>query len=83
MKEVMEDLKALIRLMRAYAKGEYRAIAWESLVLAAAAVAYLVSPIDLIPDMVPGGLIDDAVVITFVVGLIRSELDDFIEWEQA
>lgn len=80
-KEVLSDVKALIRLIRAYANGEYRAISWESLVLAAAGVVYLVSPLDLIPDVLPGGLVDDAVVVAFVIGLIRDELDDFVAWE--
>jgi uncharacterized membrane protein YkvA (DUF1232 family) len=80
--EVREQLKALLRLIRAYANGDYRAISWESLLLIVAAIIYFVSPIDAIPDFLPIGLLDDAVVIAFVIGVVADELDDFMEWEK-
>jgi uncharacterized membrane protein YkvA (DUF1232 family) len=77
------DLKALLRLIRAYAKGRYRNVSLESMVLIVAAILYVVSPIDLIPDAIPGiGLLDDAAVIAFVMRLVREEIDEFLEWEQ-
>ena len=81
LKKVMNELKAMLRLVRAYAKGDYRAVSWESMVLIVAALIYLVSPIDLIPDFLPAGLADDATVILFVVGLVHEELQDFTDWE--
>jgi uncharacterized membrane protein YkvA (DUF1232 family) len=80
--EVRGQLKALLRLIRAYANGDYRAISWESLLLIVAAIIYFVSPIDAIPDFLPIGLVDDAAVIAFVVGMVAEELDDFMEWEE-
>jgi uncharacterized membrane protein YkvA (DUF1232 family) len=79
--EIITETKALIRLVRAYVKNEYRAVSWESMVLVVGALTYLVSPLDLIPDFLPGGLIDDAAVVAFVLGLVRVELLDFMEWE--
>jgi uncharacterized membrane protein YkvA (DUF1232 family) len=79
--KVMMETRALIRLLRAYVTGEYRAVAWESMVLVVGALIYLVSPIDVIPDFLPGGLIDDAAVVAFVLGLVRVELIEFMEWE--
>ena len=76
---VIDDVRTLIRLVRAYTSGEYRAVSWESMVLVMAALVYLVSPIDLIPDFLPGGLADDAVVVTFVIGMVREEIGDFRE----
>lgn len=81
--EVIHDVRALIRLIRAYAAGDYRAIKWESMVLVVAGIVYLVSPLDLIPDFLPGGLADDAVIVAFVVGMVHEELVDFREWEQS
>lgn len=78
---VMKELKAMLRLVRAYARGDYRAVSWESMVLVVAALVYLVSPIDLIPDVLPFGLADDATVIMFVFALVHEELEDFMDWE--
>jgi len=45
---------------------------------------YVVSPIDLIPDvlLVPG-LLDDALVITWLAGAVLSETERFLKWEDA
>jgi uncharacterized membrane protein YkvA (DUF1232 family) len=80
--DLLESLLALLRLVRAYARGEYRAVPWQSLVLIVAAILYFLTPIDVIPDFVVGlGYFDDAAVIAWVIGTIRSVLDDFLRWE--
>jgi uncharacterized membrane protein YkvA (DUF1232 family) len=78
---VMNELKAMLRLVKAYVTGEYKAVAWESMVLVVAALIYLVSPVDVIPDVLPFGLADDATVLMFVGGLVHEELEAFMEWE--
>ena len=80
--KVISEIRALIRLLRAYVTGEYRAVSWESMVLVVGALIYLVSPIDVIPDLLPGGLVDDAAVVAFVIALVRDELIEFMEWEE-
>jgi uncharacterized membrane protein YkvA (DUF1232 family) len=81
LKDVLDDVKALIRLVRAYASGTYRSVSWESMVLIVGTLIYLVSPLDVIPDFLPGGLIDDAAVVVFVLGLVRVEVAEFRAWE--
>lgn len=80
--EVWSYLTALFRILKAYIRGEYRDIPWGSIVLVTVGIIYFVSPIDLIPDILPGiGLIDDAAVIAFVVAQIKADLDNFLAWE--
>jgi uncharacterized membrane protein YkvA (DUF1232 family) len=79
---VWQQTTALLRLLRAYAVGEYRAVSWESLLLIAMAIIYFVSPVDAIPDFLPVGLMDDAAVIAFVITVVNEELNDFIDWER-
>jgi len=80
--EVWSYLTALFRLLEAYVSGSYREIPWASIVLAIVAIIYFVSPIDLIPDIIPiVGYIDDAAVIAFVVAQIKADLDNFLAWE--
>jgi uncharacterized membrane protein YkvA (DUF1232 family) len=79
--EVWGYLTALFRLLRAYTRGDYRDIAWRPIVLVIAAIIYFVSPIDLIPDFLPGGFIDDAMVIGFIIAQIKVDLDNFLTWE--
>jgi uncharacterized membrane protein YkvA (DUF1232 family) len=82
LKDLWESLMALLRLIRAYAKGEYRQISWHNLVLIVAAVLYFLSPLDVIPDFIFGlGYLDDAAVIAWVINTVKSVLDDFLRWE--
>jgi uncharacterized membrane protein YkvA (DUF1232 family) len=79
-----DDLSAMMRLLRAWAKGQYRVVPWKTIVLALVAVIYFVDPFDLIPDFVPlVGYVDDAGVIGFVVRSIGKDLKVFQEWEHA
>jgi len=75
------DLKAMLRLVRAYMKGEYRAVPWKTLVAAVTALVYFISPLDFIPDFLAVGFLDDALVVGWVLSSIKNDLDIFVFWE--
>jgi uncharacterized membrane protein YkvA (DUF1232 family) len=76
--------QAMLRLIRAYYRGEYRDVPMTTLLVIIAAVIYVVNPLDLIPDWVPGlGFLDDAFVLALAVRKTRITLDDFMSWETA
>jgi uncharacterized membrane protein YkvA (DUF1232 family) len=78
---VREELGLLVAMLKAWVNGDYRNISTHSIVAIAAAVLYFVVPFDLIPDFIVGiGLVDDAAVIAYVVGLLRHEIADFQQW---
>ena len=75
-------LQAMLRLIRAYARGDYRDIPRDALLTIIAGVSYLVDPFDLIPDEIPFlGFVDDSTVIGFAVSRTRHALDQFMIWE--
>ena len=78
---VMDDFRTLIRLVVAYARGHYRDIPADALAMIVGGLLYVISPLDLIPDVLPGGFADDAAVVVWVVKTVRSELDAFRAWE--
>lgn len=80
---IKKDTQTLLRLMRAYGEGRYRQVSGKNLALAGLGIIYLVSPLDVMPDFLPGGFFDDAAVIGFIVKKIRSELVAFEIWERA
>jgi len=83
-RELGDRIKLLGRLVRAYANGTYREISVGNIVLIVAAILYFVTPIDLIPDAVPGaGLMDDATVLAFVLAKLELELERFSAWEKS
>ena len=60
---------------------------WSPMRLFAAAIiglVYLVSPIDIVPDVIPfAGWIDDILVVTAVVRLARFDLERYRRWRAA
>ena len=83
-KENWAYVQAVLRLIRAYYRGEYRMVPQDALLSIIAAISYLVDPFDLIPDEIPFlGFVDDATVIALAVGKTRQSLDDFMTWETA
>src|SRR5690348_5432331 len=85
-KEPFQDLwpyvQTMLRLVRAYSRGEYRNVSQEGLLWIITAMNYFVDPFDLIPDEVPFlGFVDDATVLSFAIARTRGTLDDFMTWE--
>ena len=77
-----EALDLVIRMLKAWTSGRYTAAPYRSLIFATAAIVYFVNPFDMVPDFVPGvGFLDDAMVLAFVIGSIKKDLDDFRKWE--
>jgi uncharacterized membrane protein YkvA (DUF1232 family) len=79
---ISKRLVALPRMMKASAKGEYDG--GMRVAMMAAATAYVISPIDLIPEafLFVFGLADDAIMITWLAGTVLSETERFLEWEK-
>ena len=80
--ETWPYFQAMLRLIRAYSQGDYRDVHESTLVVIIAAIIYVVNPLDLIPDWVPGlGFLDDAFIVAFAVRRTQRTLDDFMAWE--
>ena len=74
---------ALTRMVRCWVNREYREVPWQTLVLVTAGLAYLVMPLDAIPDFIPvTGFIDDVAIISAIISSVARDLDDFLEWER-
>ncbi len=78
------ELKVLLALLRDYVQGNYREIPFGSMAAIAAAVLYFASPIDVIPDFIPGfGYIDDAAVLVLCLRLIQGDIEKYRQWPGA
>jgi len=83
MTKVWSELMTLVRMVRAWSRGEYKRLPGKTILMALAAVIYFLDPLDLIPDFIPGiGYLDDATVIAFVFSSIHKDLLNFLDWER-
>ncbi|KIZ37024.1 MULTISPECIES: YkvA family protein [Stutzerimonas stutzeri subgroup] len=84
LKGLREDLALLQALCVAWWRGEYRAISPNALIAVVAGLLYFLSPIDAIPDWLPGlGFVDDLAVLGWVMRKWSGELEAFKIWKQA
>jgi uncharacterized membrane protein YkvA (DUF1232 family) len=76
---------AVPRMLSARLSGSYQDVSWSRLALMAAGTAYILSPIDLMPEalLTVAGLADDAVVAVWVTGALMDETMRFVEWERS
>ena len=79
--EIWSDLKLFIELIKDWMKGDYVNLPKETVIMIIVSLIYLVSPIDLIPDFLIGGFIDDALVIGYVIKKTSEELETYKEWK--
>lgn len=78
---IINDIKLLIQLVKDYKNKRYTQVSKNSIIMVIISLIYLVSPIDLIPDFLVGGFIDDAAVIAYVLKKIQLELEHYKEWK--
>lgn len=82
--DIKESLLAFLRLIKAWASGQYRTIPWNSLLLIIASVVYFVMPFDLVPDFIIAlGLFDDVALLAWVAGQCKKDIDAFVAWENS
>ena len=79
---LFQNLKLLLPLVKDYWKGAYRDVSTKSLIIFAAAILYIISPIDLIPDYIIGlGQIDDLAILSLSLYFLERDLLKYKEWK--
>lgn len=76
-------LAVLPRLFRDVARGSYPGLTRTQLFGMVAALGYLLMPFDLAPEVLLGvfGMVDDAVVASWLVAGIVNATEDYLGWE--
>ena len=76
--ELLENVKSLWKMLT---DADYT-VSWEVKAWIIAALAYFISPIDAIPDVIPVlGYLDDALVVTWVMHQISDEVSKYRRWK--
>ncbi len=62
--------------------GNYKDVPWPTVAAIGFAIAYVVSPVDLIPDvMIPVGWTDDSMVVALVFAAIEHDIKKYAKWK--
>ena len=84
LKEGLNKIRLFIKMLLAYINGSYRSVPWRSIVLITASLIYFITPIDVVPDFIPGvGFIDDVSVILWVFKSVYTDIEEFRKFDEA
>jgi len=79
---LIEDFRLLFSLIKDYWKGVYREVSLWSIIVFFAAIAYILIPVDILSDFIPGiGQMDDAAVLLLCIYLLEKDLYKYKEWK--
>lgn len=77
------DVPIMCSLVYNYVNKNYTEVPIGSIIAIISALTYFISPVDMIPDAVPGlGYMDDAAVITACLALVHSDLTEYQKWRE-
>lgn len=80
----LADIPVMVAMLRSYVRREYTKVPLDTILLAVAAVLYVVNPLDVVPDVLAGlGYLDDATALGIVLNAIHSDVVDFKKWQAA
>ena len=74
---------SMASMVKSYVNKEYDKVPLGTIIAVVSALAYIVSPVDLIPDVIPGlGHVDDIGIIAACLKLVESDLTEYIKWRK-
>ena len=84
---VLNDTLAYIPQMglmvNSYIKQQYTDVPIGIIAAILGTLLYFVAPVDMLPDFIPGiGYLDDAAMICTALWLVKSDLDEYMEWRE-
>lgn len=80
----IKDVPVLISMIKSYVTGEYKEVGVPTLIALVAALLYLVTAKDIIPDNIPLlGLVDDAAIVFICLKATSGDVEKYKTWMTA
>lgn len=77
-----DDVLLVFSMLKDYVKGDYKQVPWRTIAVLVGALAYVVSPLDLIPDVIPViGWSDDCLALAGALAFAKMDLDEYKAWK--
>ena len=80
--KVKDDLVCMKNYLFDISRGRYKDYNGKKLLLIVGVVIYVITPVDLLPDMIPTGLIDDVSIVLWGLKQVADELKNYRTWKE-
>lgn len=82
LKTMIEDIKLTISMLMDFVKGNYKEIPLDTLSALVITMAYVISPIDIITDVIPVvGWVDDLILVRFFLIYAKKDVKNYVSWK--
>ena len=84
LKKYLELGQLMMAMIKDTSSGKYKQVPWFTIATIAMALLYVLNPLDIIPDFIPGlGYLDDVTVLGIGLGWVESDLHRYLDWKLA
>ncbi len=80
--DVLDDIRTSIEMIVDWKNGEYTSLSKNTVIIVIIGFLYLLDPLDIVPDFLKKGFLDDIIVIIYLLKRIKDELKLYKEWKK-
>lgn len=77
LKKYFDDVSLYFQMLKEFFSGEYKSIPVGSIAAIIGTLLYILSPIDLIPDLIPGGFVDDLGILISCLNFTKIDVEEY------
>lgn len=77
LKKYLEDIKLYFQMLGDIFTGKYKKVPMGTIAAIVGTLLYVLSPIDLIPDFLPGGYLDDAGIVALCLNFTKQDIEEY------
>jgi len=79
--EYWDEVKVVFSMLKDFSTGKYKKCPWRTIAVLVGALVYVLTPLDLIPDFLPGGWTDDCFVLAGALAFAKMDLEEYKAWK--
>ncbi len=77
-----DEIALVFSMLKDYVKGDYKQVPWRTIAVLVGSLAYVVAPLDLIPDVIPiVGWSDDCLTLAGALSFAKMDLEEYKAWK--
>ncbi len=73
----LDDVKLYFKMLADIFTGKYKQVPVGTIAAIVGTLLYVLSPVDLLPDFLPGGFVDDAGIVALCLSFTKRDLEDY------
>ena len=82
LRKYLEDVKLYFQMLGDVFSGKYKKVPVGTIAAIIGTLLYVLSPIDFIPDFLPGGFVDDAGILALCLNFTKYDIEEYKKFRE-